>query len=37
MRNLEDAERSGRHPVLNSDDLRTVVNADPFQSCQDIT
>ena len=34
--NPEDAERSGLHPVLNSDDLRTVVNANPFQSCQNI-
>ena len=34
--NLEDVERFGRHPVLNSDDLKTVVSVDIFQSCQDI-
>ena len=34
--NLEDAERSGRPSLFDSDDLRAVINADPFQSCQDI-
>ena len=34
--NLEDAERSGRPSLFDSDDVRAVINADPFQSCQDI-